>query len=275
MRMDVWMRLSTLGMDWEAGNFLRCAICSCSWASDEPVARSGGQTCSRRWWRWCVSQRKPTSWGSWCRSRHTETKLRSNHWTFFQDFLQLYLISKTFFSKMLHLWFLVGCVCFRVAENEADVFGKLHRVFVIPCHQRFWHRTQIHGSVDDVPIVLNKNTVDLLQCYHFFQIHLQTHQMFSNIGGLLYRILEEIHWLSEWLRIRRVYHSTQQLSTLTSPCSHIQSHSTFVWIRVGPLAERKWYYLRLKPVQRISRMWSSEINCCDGPDSFYFSPDVL
>lgn len=60
------------------------------------------------------------------------------------------------FNLMRHLWFLVGCVCFRVAENEADVFGKLHRVFVISCYQCFWHSAQIHGSVDDVPIVLKK-----------------------------------------------------------------------------------------------------------------------
>lgn len=55
-----------------------------------------------------------------------------------------------------YLGFLVRRVCFGVAENEANVFGELHGVLIIPLIQRFGHCAQIHGRVDDVSIVLNR-----------------------------------------------------------------------------------------------------------------------
>lgn len=59
-------------------------------------------------------------------------------------------------GELLHLGFLVRRVCFGVAENEAHVFGELHRVFIIPFIQCLRHGAQIHGCVNDVSIVLNK-----------------------------------------------------------------------------------------------------------------------
>lgn len=57
-----------------------------------------------------------------------------------------------------YLRFLVWCVSFRVAENETNIFGELHRVFIIPFIQCFWHCSQVHWRVNDVPVVLMSTT---------------------------------------------------------------------------------------------------------------------
>lgn len=152
---ELKMLLVTWVMNCLVGSCPRCAICSCRWVSDESAVRSEQQICSLRLRRWSVSRRRPTSWESWSRSGETKTPLRNRY--------NLIPLSRLVPSvspqgKRPHLWFLVWCVSSGVAENEADIFGELHWVFIVPCRKSLRHGAKIHGRVNDVPIVLRAPT---------------------------------------------------------------------------------------------------------------------
>lgn len=152
----------------------------------------------------------------------------------------------------LYLWFLVRCISFRVAENQADIFGKLYGAFIVSSHQGLRHSAQIHRSINDVTIVLKKRYTGLISGVTFTVVCL-----LSNVGRReFYRIFKEIHRPSERYWIGGGQHSAQQLSAVTSPGFHIKLHAPLLRVCLRSPEEtqltslRRWSNSLSKPLFR-------------------------
>lgn len=110
-------------------------------------------------------------------------------------------------GRLSHLGALVGRVGSGVGEDESGVSAQLQRALVPVVPQSSFHPAQVHGRVDDVVVVLEPHT--------WGQIRLLSHR--AEPLRSTYRIVLEVHGLSERLRVFTPKYVVDQVLALVLP----------------------------------------------------------